>query len=128
MPSAQFGAFFSDPEAREGSDAFVTNNYMDVPDPLAFLRTILATDGSQNYNGYSEPDVDQLLLDAAAANDEDERAGIVNELQERAMKDLPWIPIVDPSVRLFMNERVTGVPASFVYLYYPWAADLGAAQ
>ena len=128
VPSAQFGAFFSDPEAREGSDAFVTNNYMDVPDPLAFLRTIIGTDGSQNYNGYSEPDVDQLLLDAAAANDEDERAGIVNELQERAMKDLPWIPIVDPSVRLFMNERVTGVPASFVYLYYPWAADLGAAK
>jgi len=128
VPSAQFGAFFSDPEAREGSDAFVTNNYMDVPDPLAFLRTIIGTDGSQNYNGYSEPDVDSLLLDAAATIDEDERAEIINELQERAMADLPWIPIVDPSVRLFMNERVTGVPASFVYLYYPWAADLGAAQ
>lgn len=128
VPSAQFGAFFSDPAAREGSDAFVTNNYMDVPDPLAFLRTIIGTDGSQNYNGYSEADVDKLLLEAAATKDEDDRAKIVNKLQDRAMADLPWIPIVDPSVRLFMNERVTGVPASFVYLYYPWAADLGAAK
>ena len=127
VPSAQFGAFFSDPEARAGSDAFVTNNYMDVPDPLAFLRTIVGTDGSQNYNDYSNPKVDDLLSQAAAANDEDDRASLVNEIQDIAMADLPWIPIVDPSVRLFLNNRVTGVPASFVYLYYPWAADLGAS-
>ena len=128
IPSAQFGAFFSDPEAREGHDAFVTNNYMDVPDPLAFLRTIMGTGGSQNYNGYSNPEVDELLSSAAAAGDEAERADILNEVQDIAMTDLPWIPIVDPSVRLFLNDRVTGVPASFVYLYYPWAADLGASE
>ena len=128
IPSAQFGAFFSDPEAREGHDAFVTNNYMDVPDPLAFLRTIMGTGGSQNYNGYSNPEVDELLSAAAAASDEGERADILNDVQDIAMTDLPWIPIVDPSVRLFMNDRVTGVPASFVYLYYPWAADLGASE
>ncbi|WP_111720245.1 ABC transporter substrate-binding protein [Homoserinimonas sp. OAct 916] len=127
VPSAQFGAFFSDPKAREGHDAFVTNNYMDVPDPLAFLRTIVGTGGSQNYNGYSEAAVDDLIAQAAATGDDNERADLVNQLQERVMTDLPWIPIVDPSVRLFMSNRVTGAPASFVYLYYPWAADVGAS-
>ena len=127
VPSAQFGAFFSDPAAREGSDAFVTNNYMDVPDPLAYLRTIMGTGGSQNYNDYSNPQVDALLSEAAATADDDKRAALVNEIQDIALADLPWIPIVDPSVRLFLNNRVTGVPASFVYLYYPWAADLGAS-
>ncbi len=127
IPSAQFGAFFSDPEARAGNDAFVTNNYMDVPDPLAFLRTIMGDGGSQNYNEYSDPEVEGLLADAAATVDEKERADLVTDLQVIAMEDLPWIPIVDPSVRLFMNDRVTGAPASFVYLYYPWAADLGAS-
>ena len=127
VPSAQFGAFFSDPAAREGSDAFVTNNYMDVPDPLAYLRTIMGTGGSQNYNDYSNPQVDELLSEAAATADDDKRAALVNEIQDIALADLPWIPIVDPSVRLFLNSRVTGVPASFVYLYYPWAADLGAS-
>lgn len=127
VPSAQFGAFFSDPAAREGSDAFVTNNYMDVPDPLAYLRTIMGTGGSQNYNDYSNPQVDELLSEAAATADDDKRAALVNEIQDIALADLPWIPIVDPSVRLFLNNRVTGVPASFVYLYYPWAADLGAS-
>lgn len=128
VPSAQFGAFFSDPAAREGYDAFVTNNYMDVPDPLAFLRTIMSSTGSQNYNGYSNPEVDALFAEAAATVDADERAELVNQVQTIALEELPWIPIVDPSVRLFMNDRVTGVPASFVYLYYPWAADLGAAE
>ncbi|GAB3123356.1 ABC transporter substrate-binding protein [Glaciibacter psychrotolerans] len=127
IPSAQFGAFFSDAEARAGHDAFVTNNYMDVPDPLAFLRTIVGTGGSQNYNEFSQPDIDALLDKAAAASDENDRAALVNEIQDKAMADLPWIPIVDPSVRLFLGNRVTGVPASFVYLYYPWAADLGAS-
>lgn len=128
VPSAQFGAFFSDPEARAGHDAFVTANYMDTPDPLAFLRTILGTGGGQNYNKYSNAKVDGLLADAGAASDGKDRATIVNQIQDLAMNELPWIPIVDPSVRLFLNERVTGVPASFVYLYYPWAADLGAAK
>jgi peptide/nickel transport system substrate-binding protein len=127
VPSAQFGAFFSDPAARAGHDAFVTNNYMDVPDPLAFLRTIVGTGGSQNYNDFSNAEIDGLLDEAAAAGSDDQRAAIVNDIQALAMAELPWIPIVDPSVRLFMSDRVTGVPASFVYLYYPWAADLGAA-
>jgi peptide/nickel transport system substrate-binding protein len=127
VPSAQFGAFFSDPAAREGHDAFVTYNYMDVPDPLAFLRSIVETGGSQNYNDYSETAVDSLLTEAAATGDDSERAELVNEVQAVTMKDLPWIPVVDPAVRLFMNDRVTGAPASFVYLYYPWAADLGAS-
>ena len=128
VPSAQFGAFFSDPEARAGHDAFVTANYLDVADPLAFLRTILGSTGGQNYNAYSNTEMDALLADAGAASDDDERATLVNEIQGLAMDELPWIPIVDPSVRLFLNDRVTGVPASFVYLYYPWAADLGAAE
>ncbi|GHD83522.1 peptide/nickel transport system substrate-binding protein [Salinibacterium amurskyense] len=127
VPSAQFGAFFSDPAAREGHDAFVTYNYMDVPDPLSFLRAIVGSDGSQNYSEYSNPEIDSLLSEAAAATDESERALLVNQVQEAAMEDLPWIPIVDPAVRLFMADGVTGAPASFVYLYYPWAADLGAS-
>ena len=52
---------------------------------------------------------------------------LVAEIQTKVMDQTPWIPIVAPAVRLYLNKRVTGVPASFVYLYYPWAADLGAA-
>lgn len=128
VPSAQFGAFFSDPKAREGHGAFVTTNYMDVPDPLVFLRTIVKEGGSQNYSGYSNPEIERLIAEAEVLTDDAERAEKVAEIEALAMEDLPWLPIADPAVRLFLNERVTGVPASFVYLYYPWGADLGAAK
>jgi peptide/nickel transport system substrate-binding protein len=29
---------------------------------------------------------------------------------------------------MYMDDSITGAPASFVYLYYPWAADLGSAE
>ena len=127
VPSAQFGAFFSDPEARAGHGAFVTTNYMDVPDPLVFLRTIVQEGGSQNFSDYSNQEIEELLAKAEAASDETERAELTAEIEALAMADMPWLPVVDPAVRLFMSDRVTGVPASFAYLYYPWAADLGAA-
>jgi peptide/nickel transport system substrate-binding protein len=128
VPSAQFGAFFSDPKAREGHGAFVTTNYMDVPDPLVFLRTVVKEGGSQNFSGYSNPEIEKLIAEAEVLTDDDERAEKVAEIEALAMEDMPWLPIVDPAVRLFVNERITGVPASFVYLYYPWGADLGAAE
>ncbi|MET1133359.1 MAG: ABC transporter substrate-binding protein [Aeromicrobium sp.] len=128
VPSAQFGAFFSDPKAREGHGAFVTTNYLDVPDPLVFLRTIVKEGGSQNYSDYSNPEIEKLVGEAEVLTDETARAEKVAEIEALAMDDMPWLPIADPAVRLFMNDRITGVPASFVYLYYPWGADLGAAE
>ena len=45
------------------------------------------------------------------------------------MADLPWLPIADPAVpSLPQRARDRAQPASFVYLYYPWGADLGAAE
>ena len=127
VPSAQFGAFFSDAEARAGSDAFITTNYMSIPDPLSYLASIAKTNGSQNYSDYSNPEIDALITEAQGTEDADERANLVVKAEEAIMEQLPWLPVVNPSVLLFMNKNVTGVPASFVYLYYPWAADLGGS-
>lgn len=128
VPSAQFGAFFSDPQAREGYDAFVTTNYLSIPDPLEYLTSIAATGAGQNYSGFSDPAIDALLDEAKATADPDERAEITVEAEQAIMHELPWVPIADLNVRLFMSDRVTGAPASFVYLYYPWGADIGGTE
>ena len=47
--------------------------------------------------------------------------------EQAIMERLPALPIVDLAVRLYLNDKVTGVPASFVYMSYPWAADLGGS-
>jgi peptide/nickel transport system substrate-binding protein len=42
-------------------------------------------------------------------------------------KDLAALPLANPAVPLFLNKRITGAPASFCYLYYPWARDIGSS-
>lgn len=127
VPSAQYGAFFSDPKARKGYGGFMTTNYMDIPDPLAFLRTMGVPGGSQNYNGYDDSKVTNWLAKAQATADEGKRAELVAKAMTEFESTMPWIPVVAPAVRLYMDDKITGAPASFVYLYYPWAADLGAS-
>lgn len=126
VPGESYGTFFTDPEVRNAYDGFVTTNYMDVPDPLTFWSAILATGGTQNYTGISVPEIDALIAQARAEADEDARAELNNQIQELALQQQPWLPIVTPAVRLFMSSEVTGAPASFSYLYYPWAAGIGA--
>ncbi len=126
VPSAQFGAFFSDPEARKGFDGFVTTNYLSAPDPLLHLISVAKTGSDQNYAKFSDPKVDAALDAAIAEPDEQKRAELTVEAEALIMAAQPWVPINDLAVRMYMDESITGAPASFVYLYYPWAADLGA--
>ncbi|WP_053384974.1 ABC transporter substrate-binding protein [Leucobacter celer] len=128
VPSAQFGSFFSDPAAREGFDGFVTTNYLSAPEPLLHLVSVAKTGSDQNYAGFSDPAIDAALEAALAEGDPQRRAELTVEAEALVMQQQPWVPINDLAVRLYMDGAVTGAPASFVYLYYPWAADLGSAE
>lgn len=128
VPSAQFGAFFSDPAAREGYDGFVTTNYLSSPEPLIHLMSVAHTGGDQNYAGFSDAAVDAKLEEARGEVDPAKRAELTAEAEGLIMEQQPWVPITDLWVRTYMDESITGAPASFVYLYYPWAADIGSAE
>ncbi|MBL3685778.1 ABC transporter substrate-binding protein [Leucobacter zeae] len=128
VPSAQFGAFFSDPKAREGFDGFVTTNYMSAPDPLLHLISVAKTGSDQNYSGFSDAEVDRTLDAALAESDEQKRVELTVAAEALIMEQQPWVPINDLAVRMYMDDKITGAPASFIYLYYPWAADLGSAE
>ncbi len=128
VPSAQFGAFFTDPEARKGYDGFVTVNYPSSPSPINYISGIAGTGGDQNFNGFSDPEVDAAIEAARTEADPEKRAELSVEAEGLMMEHMPWVPVTQLNARLFMDNTVTGVPASFVYLNYPWAADLGAAE
>ncbi len=128
VPSAQFGVFFSDPAAREGYDGFVTTNYLSAPDPLLHLISVAKTGSDQNYSEFSDPAVDAALDAALAESDPQKRAELTVEAEALIMDQQPWVPVTDLAVRMYMDDSITGAPASFVYLYYPWAADLGSAE
>ena len=50
------------------------------------------------------------------------------QIQQMAAAQVLWIPAAEWPTALFMDKKITGAPTSIAYMYYPWAADVGAAQ
>ena len=124
--AANYINFFIDAKAREKVDGFFTVNYGDYADPAAMLATLALEGGSQNYSGYSNPDVTKAMDAARSEPDDAKRAAAVVAAQKIITEEVPWLPVVMPATILIMNNKVTGVPTSFQYMFGPWALKLGA--
>jgi peptide/nickel transport system substrate-binding protein len=125
--AAEYISFFIDPAAWSSVDGFFTVNYPDFADPLALYATLIGPTGSQAYNGYADPAAQDLLAQARVEADPDQRAQLVAELQAIITDEVLWVPIVSPTNVLVLDKRLTGAPATFQYMFGPWAAYLGAA-
>lgn len=125
VSAANYINFFIDPKARETVDGFFTVNYPDYADPAALLATLALEGGSQNYAGYTNPDVTKALDAARSEPDSAKRAQYVVDAQKLVTEDVAWLPIVAPNTILIMNNSVTGVPTTFQYMFAPWANTLG---
>ena len=123
-PSA-YTALFSDPSAREGIDLFYTSWYLSSPDPLE-MYAVLRTGEFSNYGQWSDPEFDAIVNEAAAIDDAALRSEKTAEAQQIANEQLPWLPLYTAPMSLFLGERITGVAPSIAFLYYPWAATIGA--
>lgn len=126
VSAANYINFFIDPAAREGVDGFFTVNYSNTADPLSLYVSMIGPDGSQAYNGFADPAAIGLLADARAEADDTKRAELVVQLQAIITEQMLWVPIVAPTTALVMSDDVTGAPATFQYMFGPWAAYLGA--
>ncbi|WP_137844088.1 ABC transporter substrate-binding protein [Microbacterium sp. 2FI] len=120
-----YTALFSDPSAREGIDLFYTNWYLSSPDPLE-MYSVLRTGEFSNYGGWSDPEFDEIVTAANGMADAAQRAAATAEAQRIANEQLPWLPIYTAPMSVFVGERITGVAPSIAFLYYPWAATIGA--
>ncbi|MFJ9322611.1 ABC transporter substrate-binding protein [Streptomyces globisporus] len=121
-----FTALFTDPGARAGIDMFPLTFYQSITDPLDLLANF-RTGAYLNFAGYSDPRYDDLVERATAADDPGRRTEIEANLQHHAAERLLWIPVAEWPTSVFLNRRITGAPTTIAYLYYPWAADVGAA-
>lgn len=119
--------YFIDPKARSSVDAFATSNYGDYADPSALYSSMAYPGGDQNFNNYDNPVVTSALNAARGEADATTRAEDVIKAQAAITADLPWIPLVAANNVLIMNKKVTGAPATFVYMFGPWAAYLGGS-
>ncbi|WP_329388571.1 ABC transporter substrate-binding protein [Streptomyces sp. NBC_01351] len=122
-----FTALFTDPAAREGIDMFPLTYYDSITDPLDLL-TNFKTGAYMNFAGYSDKQYDDLVDQAVGVYEPGPRLEIEAKLQKHAAEQLLWIPVAEWPTAVFLNKRVTGAPTTISYMYYPWAADVGAAQ
>ncbi|WP_426321203.1 ABC transporter substrate-binding protein [Microbacterium sp. E-13] len=123
-PSA-YTALFSDPSAREGIDLFYTSWYLSSPDPLE-MYSVLRTGEFSNYGNWSDPEFDALVDEAVTIDDPAARSEVTAQAQRIANEQLPWLPLFQGPMTLFLGERVTGVAPSVAFMYYPWAATIGS--
>ncbi|MFH9726485.1 ABC transporter substrate-binding protein [Streptomyces sp. NPDC017254] len=121
-----FTALFTDPEAREGIDMFPLTYYDSITDPIDLLQNF-KTGAYMNFAGYSDKKYDEGIDRATAVYDPDKRLAIEAELQKHAVEQLLWIPVAEWPTAVFLNKRISGAPTTISYMYYPWAADVGAA-
>ncbi|MCX7882993.1 MAG: peptide ABC transporter substrate-binding protein [Brevinematales bacterium] len=64
----------------------------DYPDPNTFLD-MFVTGGGNNQTGYSNPQYDELIKQAAREKDPKKRMAIFRQVEEILMRDLPVMPI-----------------------------------
>ncbi len=121
-----YTTLFSDPTAREGVDLFFTNWYLSSPDPLE-MYSVLRTGEFSNYGGWSDPGYDAVVNEAMAIDDPAERSVKTAEAQQIANAQVPWLPLYTAPMSLFLGDRITGVAPSIAFMYYPWAATIGAS-
>lgn len=123
----QFYGLFGSPDGWKEVDAdgFPAQYNFPVADPQAQYRIWGSAEDFENYGGFSDPESSRLIEEASATLDPGERDERLAQADARLFDQMPWIPVVDVASTLYLNKEVTGPPASFVYWWYPWAADLG---
>ena len=65
----------------------------DYPDPENFLDILFYSESSNNNTKYSNPEVDQLLLQARTETDQAKRYQLYQQAEEIIVDEAPWIPL-----------------------------------
>jgi peptide/nickel transport system substrate-binding protein len=127
VPATGYSNYLYDPATRGATDLLYTQFWPGIPNPLDWLAATAVTGGTFNQSGYNS--IDTLFAQARATKDPAQRAAVVAQAEKKLLDEMnPMFPGVELRNDVWMNNRITGAPASFDYVYYPWAAHLGGTK
>ncbi|HYI14716.1 MAG TPA: peptide ABC transporter substrate-binding protein [Thermomicrobiales bacterium] len=92
--------------------AFSLTWIADFPDPANFLTAMFLTGSPDNYIGYSNAEVDRLLLEAEVVQDADERSRLYVEAQQLIIDDGVLIPLYHDVSYTVVQPHVNGLVVS----------------
>jgi len=128
MSAMDVSNFWYVPSYREGIDMGFTSGWLDIPDPLDNLFLFFGGDALFNYIGYSNREVEEKLDQARQTYDPIERATLIVEAQEIFTNDTVVIPLTSNAEILFMNNRISGAPVSWPFMWLPSLAMIGGTE
>jgi|SRR5664280_446257 len=126
MTPLDFSNAYYVPSYRKGINIMPSVLYLYVVDPLDMLTYFWGPGAMLNFLDYQNPTVVNNVAKARSTFDPTTRAQLITEAQAQYTKDQNVIPIASTDVLLFMNNRITGGPVTFAYLYLPFLATIGA--
>ena len=79
----------------------------DYPDPENFLDILFHSKSSNNHTHYSNPEVDDLLMQARVETDATARYALYNRAEQQILDDAPWVPLwFDGESKLLVKPNV----------------------
>ena len=79
----------------------------DYPDPENFLDILFHSESSNNHTHYSNPEVDDLLMQARVETDNVARYELYNRAEQMILDDAPWVPLwFDGESKLLVKPKV----------------------
>jgi oligopeptide transport system substrate-binding protein len=86
--------------------------YADVPDPDNFLFKLFHSRSPRNFFGYSNPAVDDLLVQARSASDLQRRVDLFRSAEQMIVADAPLIPTLHRTYERLFQPYVRSVEVS----------------
>jgi peptide/nickel transport system substrate-binding protein len=100
-------ATWLDREDQGQFDAFMLT-WLGNVDPADFYEQQHITGGSSNYQGYSNPEVDRLLIAASTEVDENARKGLYDQAAKLIVDDVSYLYLYNPDVVQAWVPGLTG--------------------
>jgi peptide/nickel transport system substrate-binding protein len=101
--------------------------FQDFPDPSDFIDPILscatAVKGGSNASWYCNTTVDALAAAARAESDDAKRIAMYQDVEQKIMADVPWVPTTFNEYVLLKSKRTRGP-----LLHPTWFFDLNTAS
>ncbi|UQX89003.1 ABC transporter substrate-binding protein [Jatrophihabitans telluris] len=128
MQPTSFSELFYDPTKRAGIDLIVASGYIEVPGAYYYAPGFVLKDGPFNWTGWSDPQVSKLMTDGQQATDPQVAAKDFVAAQAIFGPADLQISLASLNELLYLNNKITGAPASFAYISSAWAASVGKSQ
>ena len=96
-------------DAFSKGDYQITSAYQErTIDPDNFYALVIKTGGSINTTGYSNPEVDKLIDQAAASTDDATRKKLYTQIRQTVRDEAPLIFVHYETINYLMEKKVVG--------------------